>query len=171
MSNVLLLDPLITPNIGLMFWTLLTFFTLLFVLRKFAWKPILTGLKEREESISNALNEAKKAREEMGNLKAENEKLLAEARIERDKILKEAKEIRDKMISDAKSIAQEESKKVMIQAHDNIEKDRQKAYSELKEQVVQLAIDAATRILKSELSDKSSQESLIGTYINEVNAN
>ncbi len=171
MNTVFLLNPLITPNIGLMFWTLVTFFSLLFVLRKFAWKPILEGLNEREASITNALNEAKKAREEMGNLKAENEQLLAQARIERDKILKEAKEIRDKMVSDAKSIAQEESKKVMIQAHENIEKDRQKAFAELKEQVVELAIEASTRILKKELANKNDQEILIGSYIKEVNAN
>jgi F-type H+-transporting ATPase subunit b len=168
---VFLLDPLITPNIGLMFWTLVTFFTLLFVLRKFAWKPILNGLKDRELSISNALNEAKKAREEMNTLKAENEKILAEARMERDKILKEAKEIKDKIITEAKSAAQEEGKKIMIQAHENIEKDRQKAFTELKEQVVQLAIEASTRILKRELSDRGEQETLIGSYINEVNAN
>lgn len=171
MHTVFLLNPLITPNIGLMFWTLLIFFTLLIVLRKFAWKPILSGLKEREESISNALGEAKKAREEMAHLKAENEQILAEARMERDKILKEAKEIKDKMISDAKAAAQEEAKKVMIQAHENIEKDRIKAYSELKVQVVQLAIDAATTILKKELANKDEQESLISSYINEVNAN
>ncbi len=159
------------PNIGLMFWTLLTFLGLLFILRKFAWGPILSGLKEREVSITDALNEAKKAREEMGNMKAENEELLAQARAERDRILREGKEIRDKMISEAKSIAQEESKKIMVQAHENIEKDRQKAFSELKDQVVQLAIEASTKILKRELADQDKQEALIGTYINEVNAN
>jgi F-type H+-transporting ATPase subunit b len=171
MNTVYLLNPLITPNIGMMFWTLLTFFTLLFVLRKFAWKPIMEGLNEREKSITDALSEAKNARAEMSNLKSENEALLAQARQERDKILKEAKEIREKMISDAKTIAQEEGKKIMIQAHENIEKDRQKAYRELKEEVVNLAIEAATRILKKELADREAQESLIGSYINEVNVN
>jgi len=171
MQTVYLLNPLIMPNIGLMFWTLVTFLGLLFILRKFAWGPILSGLKEREVSITDALNEAKKAREEMGNMKAENEQLLAQARAERDKILREGKDIRDKMIAEAKAIAQEESKKIMVQAHENIEKDRQKAFRELKDQVVQLAIEASTKILKRELADQDKQEALIGTYINEVNAN
>jgi len=103
MHTVYLLNPLIMPNIGLMFWTLLVFLGLLFILRKFAWGPILSGLKEREQSISDALNEAKNAREEMSHMKSENEALLAEARAERDKILREGKEIRDKMVADAKS--------------------------------------------------------------------
>jgi len=171
MHTVYLLNPLIMPNIGLMFWTLLVFLGLLFILRKFAWGPILSGLKEREQSITDALNEAKKAREEMGAMKSENEQLLAEARAERDRILREGKEIRDKMVADAKSLAQEESKKIMVQAQENIEKDRQRAFNELKEQVVQLAIEASTKILKRELANQTEQESLIGTYINEVNAN
>jgi F-type H+-transporting ATPase subunit b len=148
-------NPLITPNIGLMFWTLLVFALLLVVLRKFAWKPILDGLKNREQSIEDALSEAKRARAEMSNLKAENEQLLAQARAERDKILREAKEIREKLISDAKAQAQEEGKKLIDQAKDSIEKEKL----------------SATKILRKELADKQQQEDLIESYINEVNVN
>ena len=171
MNTVYLLNPLIMPNIGLMFWTFLTFIGLLLVLRKFAWKPILTALNEREQSITDALNEAKKAREEMSNMKSENEALLAQTRAERDKILREAKEIKEKIIAEAKSAAQDEAKKVMIQAHENIEKDRQNAFRELKEEVVAIAIEASTKILKRELTDKTLQENLVESYITELNAN
>jgi F-type H+-transporting ATPase subunit b len=164
-------NPLIMPNIGLMFWTLITFILLLITLRKFAWKPILDGLKNREQSIEDALSEARKAREEMGNLKAENETLLAQARQERDKILKEAKEIREKLLSDAKTQAQEEGRKIVADAKASIDKEKQAAFRELREQVVSLAIEASTKILKKELSSQPEQEGLIENYINQVNAN
>ncbi|MGZ5304332.1 MAG: F0F1 ATP synthase subunit B, partial [Bacteroidia bacterium] len=149
-ANIFLFNPLLQPNVGLMFWTLLTFVILLFVLRKFAWGPIMTGIKTREQSIDEALSEAKKAREEMSSLKSENEALLAQARAERDRILKEAKEIKDKMISDAKSVAQEEGKKIMAQAQESIEKEKASAFADLKEQVVTLAIEAASKIVRKE---------------------
>jgi F-type H+-transporting ATPase subunit b len=164
-------NALITPNIGLMFWTILTFVVLLIVLRKFAWGPILSGLKERETSIENALSEAQLAREEMKNLRAENENLLNQARAERDKMLKEAKETREKLISDAKTQAQEEGKKIVAQAKESINKEKEQAFRELKEQVVILSTEAASRILKRELSAQQNQEALIETYLNDVNPN
>jgi F-type H+-transporting ATPase subunit b len=164
-------NPLVTPDIGLMFWTLLTFLILLIVLRKFAWGPIMNGLKAREQSIENALSEAKKAREEMSNLKSENEALLAEARAERDRILREAKEIKDKLISEAKATAQEEGRKILAQAQQNIEKERLSAFKELKEEVVNLAMDAATKIIRKEMSSKGAQEELVENYLNEVKGN
>jgi F-type H+-transporting ATPase subunit b len=164
-------NALITPNIGLMFWTLVTFTLLLIVLRKFAWGPIVTGLRTREQSIEEALSEAKKAREEMNSLKAENEALLAQARAERDRILKEAKEIKEKLISDAKLAAQEEGKKIMAQAQESIEKEKASAFADLKEQVVTLAIEAASKIVKKELAGTQQQEALIEGYLNEVKAN
>lgn len=163
-------NALITPNIGLMFWTLLTFILLLVVLSKFAWKPIMDGMKSREVSIQEALNEAKKAREDMKNLKSENEALLAEARGERDKILKEGREIREKLISDAKGLAQIESRNIITQAKESIEKEKLAAMRELREQVVELSIDAASKILKRELADKQVQAQLVETYLNDVNA-
>lgn len=171
MMATIFCNPLITPNIGLMFWTWLIFLSLLIVLRKFAWKPIIGGIKAREESISSALNEAKKAREDMQNLKNENEQILTQARQERDKILKEAKEIKDNIVSEAKTQAQEEGKRIMTAAHEAIEKEKQAAFRELKEQVAILAIDGATRILKRELKETPLQEDLVGTYLNEVSKN
>lgn len=164
-------NALITPNIGLMFWTLLTFVVLLIVLKKFAWGPILSGLKEREQSIENALLEAQNAREEMKNLRSENENLLNEARAERDKMLREAKETREKLISDAKTQAQEEGKKIIAQAKESINKEKEQAFRELKEQVVLLSTEAASKILKRELAPQANQEALIGTYLNDVNPN
>lgn len=171
MFSTIFLNPLVTPNIGLMFWTLFTFLLLLFILRKFAWGPIMSGLKAREQSIENALSEAKKAREEMTNLKSENEALLAEARAERDRILREAKEIKDKLISDAKTTAQEEGRKILAQAQQNIEKERLAAFKELKEEVVNLAMDAATKIIRREIGTKGAQEELVEGYLNEVKGN
>jgi F-type H+-transporting ATPase subunit b len=170
-SVMLASNPLVTPNIGLMFWTLLTFLLLLFILRKFAWGPIMNGLKAREQSIENALSEAKKAREEMSNLKSENEALLAEARAERDRILREAKEIKDKLISEAKTQAQEEGRKILAQAQQSIDKERANAFKELKEEVVNLAMDAATKIIRKEMSSKNTQEELVENYLNEVKGN
>ena len=164
-------NALITPNIGLMFWTLLTFVILLVVLKKFAWGPILSGLKSREESIENALAEAQKAREEMKNLRSENENLLNQARAERDKMLKEAKETREKLIADSKAQAQEEGRKMIAQAKESINKEKEQAFRELKDQVAILSAEAASRILKRELSTQQNQEELIGTYLNDVNPN
>jgi F-type H+-transporting ATPase subunit b len=163
-------NALITPNIGLMFWTLLTFIILLVLLSKFAWKPIMNGIRSREVSIENALAEAKKAREEMKNLKSENESLLAEARGERDRILKEAREIREKMVADAKGMAHEEARLIVSNAKESIEKEKLAAMKELREQVVDLALQAASKILKKELDNRGAQEQLVEAYLNDVKA-
>ena len=168
---IILSNPLIMPNIGLMFWTLLIFMLLIVALRKYAWGPIMSGLKARETSIQSALDEAKKAREEMGNLLAENEALLAQARLERDKILRDAKEVKDKLISDATAKAQDEYNRILNQSKADIEKEKNAAMKELREQVVGLAMEAATRILQKELTTTSQQEELIEGYINQVNNN
>src|SRR6185436_13934237 len=107
---------LVTPDIGLLFWMLVSFGIVLFLLKKYAWKPILSSLKEREESIAEALNTAKKAKEEMTALKADNERLLNEARLERDKMLKEARDTKDAIIAEAKGKAQAEANKIMSSA-------------------------------------------------------
>jgi len=160
---------LVKPEIGLIFWMLLTFLVVLFLLRKFAWKPILKFISDREESIENTLKSAEKAKEEMAALKLSSESILKEAAGERDKMLREARDIKDKIVSEAKAQAQEEAKKVMAQAMESINKERETAFIELKEQVAGLAMEAATRILKHELSNKEKQESLIGEYLSEVN--
>ena len=162
---------LVKPEIGLIFWMLLTFLIVLFLLRKFAWKPILKFISDREESIENTLKSAEQVKAEMAALKTSSENILKEAAGERDKMLREAKDLKDKIISEAKTQAQEEAKKVMAQAMEAINKEKDSAFRELKEQVAGLAMEAATRILKHELSNKEKQETLVGEYLNEVNAN
>ncbi len=121
---------LVTPEIGLIFWTTVTFVILLFLLAKFAWKPILSAVKNREESIREALLSADKAREEMAQLKSDNEQVLREARAERDSILRDAREIREKMIADAKEIAGTEANKMVEQARELIENQKMAAITD-----------------------------------------
>src|ERR1051326_1074904 len=129
---------LVTPDIGLLFWMLVSFGIVLFILKKYAWKPILKSLDERNNSIQNALDEAKKARDEMSNLKADNEKIIAAAKTERDNILKEAREIKDKMIAEAKERASKEADKLVTAARENIQNEKMAAITELKNQVAHL---------------------------------
>ena len=126
---------LVTPAIGLVFWMLVTFSILLFILKKFAWKPILESIKNREESINDALNQAENARGEMARLQGENEQLLADARQERDAMLKEAKEMKEKIVGEAKSLADEEAKKMIARAQDEITKQKSAAMEELKKEI------------------------------------
>ncbi len=162
---------LIKPAIGLIFWMCLTFFIVLFILKKFAWKPILKALKDREDSIQNALDTAKKAREEMAGLKADNEKIIAEAKTERDIILKEAREIKDKMINEAKDRASKEADKIVAIARENIQNEKMAAITELKNQVAKLSIDIAEKILTEELSSPAKQKQLVSALLDDVNLN
>lgn len=162
---------LVTPGIGLVFWTTLSFLVVLFLLRKFAWKPILTALREREESITEALKAADKAKFEMAELKAGNKKLLNEARAERDELLKEARETKTKIIADAKVAAQQEAGKIIRMAQETIENEKKAAISELKDQVAALSIDIAQKILKSELKDKKKQDELVHGSIQDFKLN
>jgi len=162
---------LVTPDIGLLFWMLVSFSIVLFLLRKYAWKPILDGLSSREESIANALNEAEKAKAEMAALTADNEALLKQARIERDNILKEAREMRDQMISDAKGQAKVEADKMVSSAREAIQNEKQAAITELKNQVALLSIEIAEKVIKSELSDSDKQKALVGDLLKDVKLN
>lgn len=162
---------LVKPAIGLIFWMLLTFGIVLFLLKKFAWKPILTIIKEREKSIADALESAEHAKREMKNLKAGNEKLLAEARLERDKILKEAGDIRDSLITEAKSKAKVEADKIISSARETINNEKNAALAELKNQVASLSIDIAEKILRSELSNEDKQKALVSTLLQDVKLN
>ncbi|MCH8545280.1 MAG: F0F1 ATP synthase subunit B [Cryomorphaceae bacterium] len=159
---------LVTPGFGLIFWTTLTFLLLVFLLKKFAWGPILTAVKDREESIDNALKSAEKAREEMKNLQADNEKILAEARAERDAMLKEGRELRDKTIDGAKEAAKSEAEKMIENAREQIEMQKRAAMTELKNQVAALSIDMAEKILRKELSDAKRQEALINEMLEDI---
>ena len=162
---------LIKPGIGLIFWMMVSFLTVMFILKRFAWKPILGALKERESSIEDALKQADKAREEMANLQSANEKLLQEARIERDTMLKEAREMKDHIIADAKTKAKEEADRLVQGARESIKNEKMAAITELKNQVATLSIDIAEKILKNELSDEEKQRNLNSSLIDEVNLN
>ncbi|MDO5969456.1 F0F1 ATP synthase subunit B [Flavivirga aquimarina] len=158
---------LITPEFGLVFWTAITFLCLLFILRKFAWKPILGAVEERESGIKNALASAEEARKEMENLTADNERILKEARAERETLLKEARDIKNKMIEDAKGEAQEQANKLIQQAQAAIESEKKAAMAELKNHVAGLSLEIAEKVVRNELSNKDKQLELVKTMLGE----
>ena len=162
---------LITPGIGLVFWMLVSFSIVLFILKKYAWGPILSSLKERETSIEEALNKAEEAKKAMADLQADNEALLKEAREKRDEMMKDAKEISDKMIADAKGKAQEEADKLVASARENIKNEKLAAITEIKNHVATLSIDIAEKILQNQLSDGEKQKELVNTLLDDVKMN
>lgn len=162
---------LVTPGIGLVFWTAVAFICLLILLKKFAWKPILTAIKERENSIDDALNKAELAKKEMARLTSQNEDLMKQARAERDEILKEAKQLKDSIVNEAKVSAQAEGAKLIEKARIEIENQKKAALSELKAQVSTLSMDIAERVLRSELNDKAKQQELVEGLLKEVKLN
>jgi F-type H+-transporting ATPase subunit b len=162
---------LITPNFGLLFWQTVTFLIVLFLLSRFAWKPILAALKEREDTIENALLSANRAKEEMLALKASNDQLLQEARLERDKMLKDAQVVAANIVSEAKEVAQSEGARLIDNARAAIQNEKQAALVEVKNQAATLAIDIAEKLLKRELADAESQKKLVNSFIKEVNFN
>ncbi len=162
---------LVKPEFGLIFWMVISFGLIMLILKKFAWKPILNMLHEREASIQNALDAAENAKEEMKALQSSNEKILADARNERDQLLKDAREIREKMIVDAKGIATKEGERMLTIARENIQNEKMAAITELKNQVATLSIEIAEKILKSELSSDEKQKSLVNTLLKDVNLN
>lgn len=162
---------LMIPETGLVIWMMITFLILLFLLTKFAWKPIMKMIKDREKSIEDALASAENAKAEMNNLKAENEKILQEARNERDKMMKDARDIREQMIAEAKSKAKAEGDKMLQIARESIQNEKMAAITDLKNQVAQLSIDIAEKIIARELSSENKQKELIGDMLKEVKLN
>ena len=158
-------------SLGLFILQTVLFIALIFLLKKFAWKPILDAVNEREEGIKNALLSAENAKREMQNLKSDNEKLLAEARAERDSLMKEAREIKDKMINDAKSEAQAAGEKMISQAKAAIESEKNAAMAELKNQVSSLSLEIAEKVLRDELSNKDSQAKLVEKMLGDAKLN
>ena len=152
---------LVTPDVGLLFWTLVSFTILYLILRKFAWGPILAAVKEREESIKAALDAADNAKKEMENLKADNEKILNEAKIERETMLKEAREMKSKLISDAEDEAKIKAKKMVEAAKTAIQNEKNSAMNELKNTVVDLSVGIAEKLISEELADKDKQLKMI----------
>lgn len=159
---------LIEFSYGLIFWMTVSFLAVLFILGKFAWKPILKGLKDRETSIADALNEAKKAREEMSALNARNEELMRAAREEREVMLKEARDIRDKEIAEAKSKAKAEADALLSRARTDIQNEKNAAITEMKNQVAELSILVAERILKEKLESSAAQQALVDKVMAEA---
>lgn len=162
---------LITPDIGLLFWMFVSFGIVLFILKKFAWKPILDSVKEREDSIEEALAQAGKAKEELEKLQANNEDLLKQAREERDLLIKEAREAKDNMIREAKGKAKDEADKILVSARETIESEKLAAVAELKSQVAVLSIEIAEKILRDELSTEDKQKKLVNNLLEDVNLN
>ena len=162
---------LITPGLGLIFWMILSFSVILFILKKFAWKPILKALKERENTIDTALKSADKAREEMGQLKAENERIIIEAKNVRDSLLKEAFQVKDKLISEAKQKANSEANKIIADAKRKIENEKEAALDEIKNQVAGFSVEIAEKILKKKLEKTKDQKDLINELVDEIKIN
>lgn len=162
---------LVKPAIGLLFWMTLSFGILMFILAKFAWKPILNMLKEREHTIQDSLDMAKKAREEMSQLKSGHEQLIADARAERDVILKEARTVKEQVIGEAKERAQFEANEIIARAKEEINNQKMSAITELQNNVAKMSVDIAEKIIRHELSSDEKQKSLMSAYLKDVNMN
>ncbi|HEY4628226.1 MAG TPA: F0F1 ATP synthase subunit B [Flavobacterium sp.] len=166
------MDKLINDfSFGLFIWQILIFVGLIFLLKKFAWKPILDAVNDREEGIKNALLSAENARKEMQNLQADNQRILQEARLERDNMLKDAREMKEKMVADAKNEAQVQGLKMIEQAKVAIEGEKNAAMAELKLQVSTLSLSIAEKLLKDELSNKEAQTKLVEKMLGDVKLN
>jgi F-type H+-transporting ATPase subunit b len=152
---------LLMPAVGLLFWMALVFGILVIGLKMYAWKPIIGGLKEREDQIQSALDLAERTRAEMQKLQADNQQLLVQARTERDSILKAAKEASDNMITEAKNKAQAEGKRLIEDAREAINNERVAVMAQMKKEVVTLSLGIAEKVLRKELTDKTSQQKLI----------
>lgn len=168
---MLIASSLVTPGIGLIVWTTLVFLILLFLLGKFAWKPILKAVKEREQGIEESLSAAQNARKEMESLHSDHERLVKEAKAQRDQILKGAKETKDQVIAQAQETAKTEAQAIMAKGKEEIVREREQAFKQLKSEVAQMAIQAASLILKDELKDKAKQEALVEAYLKDTKFN
>ena len=154
-------------SVGLFFWQTLLFVALILLLKKFAWKPILDAVNEREQGIKDALDSAEQAKQEMANLQADNEKLLKEARAERDAMIKEARDIKNKMINDAKEEAKGEADKMVAQAQAAIESEKKAAIADLKNQVASLSLEIAEKVVRENLSSDDKQQKLVKNLLDD----
>ena len=162
---------LLTPDLGLFVWNVLAFLVVFFILKKFAWKPIIKGLNERESTIADSIATAEKVKAEMAQLKNDNEALLIKAREERAELLKDAKLTRDKMINDAKDEAKIQASKIIAEAQGAIDFQKMAAINDLKNQVGNLVIDVSEKILRRELRNKTEQENYIKQLAEEAKLN
>lgn len=162
---------LVKPEFGLIFWMSISFLIVVFLMRKFAWGPILSSLKERETSISDALNAAKKAKEEVANMTAENERILQEARNERDVILREARETKEQIINESRAKAQVEGDRLITLAREAITNEKMAAITDLKNQVAYLSIEIAEKMIRQKLSNDEQQKALVQEMLKDVKMN
>ena len=162
---------LLTPGLGLIFWTLLAFITVYLILKKYAWPSIVGGLKKREQSIAESLATAERVRGEMAELKSENEELLAQAREERAKLLKEAREIKEKIIGEAKEQAKTEAAKIIAESQAAINTQKMAALTDVKNQVGKMVVEVSEKILRRELENKGAQEKYIKELTSEIKLN
>jgi F-type H+-transporting ATPase subunit b len=158
----------VTPDYGTIFWMLIIFGIVLFILKKFAWVPILKALKDREQSISDALNSAEKARKDVAGLKASNDQIIVEARREKDLILKEAREIKDKIVAEAKLLANIETQKGIENARQQIIAEKTAAINDIKEQVAELSVMIAEKVIKKQLENPKDQEILVADLLKDL---
>lgn len=158
-------------SVGLFFWQTILFLILLFLLRKYAWKPILKSVNDREQSIEDSLEQAAQARKEMEQLQSDNQNILREARAERDIILKEAREIKAEIVAEAKTKAGEEAAKMLEQAKEQINNQKMAAITELKNQVAEMSIEIAEVVLRKELDSKEKQSALVGEQLKDFKLN
>lgn len=162
---------LLKPGLGLFVWALLIFLVLVMLLKKYAWKPIMTAIKNREEGIQKSIDEAKRTREEMANMKAENENLLAQARAEREAMLKEARSMGEEIVAKSRRDAEAEYKRTMDKALEEIRAEKMRALTDVKNQVAMLSIEVAEKILRQELTDTKTQEAVVNKFVNDLNLN
>lgn len=162
---------LLTPDLGFFVWALVSFLVVLFILKKFAWKPIIKSLNEREQNIAGAIASAEKVKAEMAQLKNENEALLAKAREERAQLLKEARETKDKIINEAKDQAKIEANKIIIDAQQAINAQKMAALTDVKNEVGKMVIEVSEKILKQELSGQDKQEAFINGLVSSIKLN
>ena len=162
---------LLLPHLGLIVWTILAFLVVLFILKKYAWGPILKGLNDREANIANSIATADKVRMEMAELKSENEALLVAAREERAIMLREAKDIKDKMINDAKDEAKIQATKIITDAHASIHNQKMAALTDIKNEVGKMVIEISEKILRRELASKDEQEKYIKQLAEDIKLN
>ncbi len=162
---------LVTPGIGMIFWTTVFFLILLLILGKFAWPAIMSAISARNESIRKALDSAEKAREEMAQLQADNEKIIAEAKSERDAMMREARDVKDKIIAEAKDKAGIEASKMIQNAKEAIRSEQASVISEMKEQMAKLSVEIAEKILVEKLSSDKAQKDLVNRLVDDIDLN
>jgi len=162
---------LLSPHLGLILWTLVAFIVVLYILGKYAWKPILKSLDEREKNISDSILSAENMKKEMAQMHSENEALLAKAREERSQMMREAKEMRDKIIQDAKEQARKETNKIVADAQSVINQQKMAAITDLKNQVGTLVLEVSEKVLRRELNNKEDQEKYIKQLAQDIELN